>query len=321
MPRCHDESGQATVEWVGLVVVVSLVLGALVAGNVRVPGVSLAEDLVERLVCAAGGDGAECAGIDGELIVAYGPRLASEVRDRVPEVAYEDGMRVLPVDFRSCRANRCAYGAESGRALSSRRGEPVTLFTRVVDCRGPARAAAARIDCSGERAGRLYLQYWAYYPDSRTKPWGDGGYHPDDWESFQVRLDSSGAESRASSHHGYNHRAGIGSWLSDAGLTSRSAWGLDRGTYYVSAGSHAGHAFEPPPTAPWLVRRLRRAGAPRATLRELIAASRPHRWTPTRSIRLVPLESLRGESRRQRFAVTPPWHKAVYRDPEDQGTD
>ena len=32
-------------------------------------------------------------------------------------------------------------------------------------------------------------------------------------------------DSRASSHHSYNYDGGIGSWLSDAGIFPRSAWG------------------------------------------------------------------------------------------------
>ena len=60
---------------------------------------------------------------------------------------------------------------------------------------------AAGADCSGERAGKRYLQYWLYWPDSQTEPFGERGYHPDDWESFQVRIgetESRGARKLAS---------------------------------------------------------------------------------------------------------------------------
>ena len=49
-------------------------------------------------------------------------------------------------------------------------GERPVAFTHAVDCRPDAAAAteAAGADCSGERAGNLYLQYWLYYPGSAT---------------------------------------------------------------------------------------------------------------------------------------------------------
>jgi hypothetical protein len=38
------------------------------------------------------------------------------------------------------------------------------------------------------------------------------------------------------------------------------------------------------------------------------------------ALRLIPIESL-ASSDYYTFAVSPPWAKAVYRDPEDRGTD
>jgi hypothetical protein len=105
-----------------------------------------------------------------------------------------------------------------------------------------------------------------------------------------------GTDARASSHHGYNYDGGPGSWLSDAGLVHRSAWGPSTGRLYVSGGSHAGHVHEDG--------RRRRAS----------------RWTPADRLTLVPIEALDGPARRTGFAVTPPWRKPVYDDPEDEGT-
>ena len=296
------ERGQATVEWIGLVLVVCLVVVAASAAlGARLPGLGLARSIADRLVCAAGLGAEGCAEIpDPELVAEYGVDLAAHIRDATPLLAYEEGMRVLPVDFRSCRENDCSIGAAAAEVTASESGEAVTLFVHAIDCR-PGReegAEEAGYDCSGERAGHLYIQFWAYYPSShslRGLP-RRVGYHRDDWESIQVRLGPGAVEARASSHHGYNHRGGVRNWLSDAGITHRAAWGPASGRYYVSSGSHAGHVWEEPGPA--------------------------HRWTPGARVRLIPIEALaRGRWGDAAFAVTPPWRKDVYSDPEDTGTD
>ena len=289
------EDGQSTVEWIGLVLLVALVAVGLAAGvGARLPGAELARLVAHRIACAAGLTG-ECSAAETALVAEYGPELAAAVRRWVPTLSYEPGMRALPVDFRSCREDPCSMGADSGPIERSDTGEPVTLFVRIVDCRGRTGASA---DCSGERAGNVYVQFWAYYPGSqswRAVP-GDVGHHRDDWESFQLRVGPEGRAVRASSHHGYNYDGGTGSWLSDAGVVHRSAWGPDTGTYFVSGGSHAGRTFDPE--------------APR------------HRWTPGEKVRLIPVESIaRGRWGDTDFAVIPPWRKRVYRDPEYTGTD
>jgi hypothetical protein len=290
--RLRCQHGQSTVEWIGLVLLVALA-GAAALGA-RLPGADLARLIAERIRCAAG-LGEECSGLpDPELVAEYGPELAELVRRWVPTLSYEPGMRALPVDFRTCRRDPCSMGPGEGRVDRTETGEPVTLFVHVVDCRGED----PEPECSGERAGRLYVQFWAYYPGSQS--WraipGDAGFHRDDWESFQVRLGPEGRAARASSHHGYNYDGGAGSWLSDAGVVHRRAWGPDRGTYFIAGGSHAGRAFD--------------LGAPR------------HRWTPGADVRLVPIEALeRTRWANTEFEVIPPWEKQVYRDPEYTGTD
>ena len=45
-------------------------------------------------------------------------------------------------------------------------------------------------------------------------------------------------------------------------------------------------------------------------------------WTPRERLRLIPIEPIaRRTVERCPFAVTPPWEKDVYRDPESRGTD
>ena len=289
MPQRRFEEGQATPEWLGVVLTVALTMATLAALGIRLPGLALGGAILERIACAAG-TGGDC-GRTGELALAYGAELAGLVEGNAPRLEYEDGMRALPVDFRSCREDACAEGAEAGEVTRSVAGEPVTAFVHVVDCRDPG-SAEPEVDCSGERAGHAYLQYWLYYPGSSTRIWGEAGRHPDDFESFQIRVAADGrVESRASSHHGYNDRHG--SWASDTGLSTRPAWTADTGRYAIAGGSHAG-----------------RVGS----------GAEPVRWTPSGSIRLIPIESLGERDRSAAFAVSPPWEKDVYVDPESEGT-
>jgi hypothetical protein len=293
------QAGQSTIEWIALLLLVSLlVLGVLAAAGAGLPATGLARTIATRLICAAGLSD-RCA-VEPELVAAYGPELAARVAENAPEVIYERGMTALPVDFRSCRGSRCGNGPNSGAVWSSRAGEPAAAFVHVVDCRDDrarAKSTGHGFDCTGGRVGNLYVQYWLYYEDStslRDLP-GDAGFHQDDWEGYQVRIGPAGTEARATSHHGYNYRGGPGSWLSDAGIIHRSAWGRSLGHLYVSGGSHAGHVDED------------RHGS-------------PPRWTPADRLELIPIETLDRSARRARFAIVPPWRKPVYRDPEDEGT-
>src|SRR3712207_5030996 len=100
--RLDDEGGQASPEWLGVVLVVSLAFSAMVAAGIRMPGIDLARALADRLICAANlGEG--CGGQLSALSLAYGQGLAELVSNRVPTLEYEDGMVSLPVDWRACR--------------------------------------------------------------------------------------------------------------------------------------------------------------------------------------------------------------------------
>lgn len=326
------ETGQSTVEWIGLLLVITtLILGVTAGVRSWLPGVRLAESIALRILCAAGMS-STCS-MNGDLVAAYGPDLAAEVEENAPEIVYEDGMRALPVDFRRCRSPHCGGGPESGAVWRSDTGEPAVAFVHVVDCRtGLARAESAGhgYDCSGERAGNLYVQYWTYYADSSW--WGGADRHDDDWEGMQVRVTPDGTDSRATSHYSYNYGAGVASWPSDAGITHRSAWGSATGKLYVSGGTHAGHVYE---HRRFSIRRLGHAGAdlgvdgyalasnrrpPARVPRRLTVSPPKTRWTPASHLVLIPIETLDADARATRFAITPPWEKPVYSDPEDQGT-
>ncbi|HEV2726640.1 MAG TPA: hypothetical protein VGV34_00005, partial [Solirubrobacterales bacterium] len=93
-----SERGQGTVEWVGLVLLVSVLALGLIAAGARVPGASLVRALADRIVCAAAlADG---CGDEPALIAAYGTEVGKLVRRQMPMLVFEGGSRALPVDFR-----------------------------------------------------------------------------------------------------------------------------------------------------------------------------------------------------------------------------
>jgi hypothetical protein len=283
-----DERGQASVEWIGLLLLVSLALAAAVAFVPAVDGRPLGAALARALVCAVTGD---CRREGAALRRAYGQRDAALVRRYAPNVVYERRTFTLPVDYRSCRSHRCS-DAPDDRDLDvhrSARGRQATAFTHVV-----------------HRGGKTYIQYWFYYPDSPStsmhshgiikrfyEPLGihDPAFHRDDWEGYQVRIDSDGTTSaRSTRHGGYTSCKGRPEPL--PGGSCRN-WGPPNGWTRVSYGSHAGH----------IPRRT-----PGTGLHE--------RSTTASGIRLIPLETLDHETYRPLpGGIKPPWTKEVYVDP------
>jgi hypothetical protein len=263
----REQSGQAAVEWTALMAVVLAMLAfAGVAGG---GAWRLGEGILHAVACAAGN---WCEHSDG-LERAYGADTAALVRRFAPDVVYERGSAELPVDFRRCRRNDCSNGPDRPIAVDrSGAGLRTTAFTRVID-RRPS-------------GGALYLQYWLYYPESFTGGIGRKlgplanhwpGRHADDWEGYQVRIESGGGmSSRATAHGGYR------------GFKHSEGWGPWTGLYRVSGGSHAGH---------------------------LITVAGDERRTGSAALDLVPLERM-PDGDLYDFAVSPPWEKAVYRDPE-----
>lgn len=313
-----EERGQGTIEWIGMVAVVALLLAALVVAGVRVPGASLARAIASRILCAAAM--ADRCGDEPALIAAYGSEVGKLVRRHMPTILFERGSRAMPVDFRRCRSSSCGDGSARGLVHESDAGLPVTAFVHVVDCReageGGAAAVSARqwghFNCSGSRAGNLYLQFWLYYADSATLRGvpvaGDEGFHKDDWESVQIRIGPEGkVDERASSHHGYNHVQSVANAGSDAGIVPlrdvaesigarpANGWGPETRLLLVSGGSHAGN------TNGFL---------------------RIDRVTPGRRVHLVPLEPVAAEDGASySFAIGPPWLKRAWQDPEAIGTE
>jgi hypothetical protein len=328
----RNEEGQATAEWTGLVLLMAVALGALLSLTGDVDGRSFGGFLAHRVVCATRGG---CADGDRVLAHAYGERDAALVRAHAPNLVYEPGERQLPVDYRRCRRPSCA-DAPDDRDLDAHRtngGDRATLFTRLI-----------------RRRGRTYIQYWLYYPDSKTVVLGSDkaweavwllprlagivehaptypGLHRDDWESIQVRLDPGGGVWVRSSSHG--HYQGC-KWTD-----CRNRWFPGSGWTRVSRGSHAGHIPAVPRAGgayPGGSQPLVRAAPPRAAPREgaprgaiPVGRHRPllpghdlhERTTTGEGLRLIPLET-RNKHRYRRLdeGVKPPWEKDVYNDPE-----
>ena len=277
-----DQRGQASVEWVVLLLLVSLALTAVLAFVPAMDGRPLGAALARALVCSVKGD---CHAEGAALRRAYGERDAALVRAHAPNIVYEPGTLSLPVDYRRCRSHRCS-DAPDDRDLdvhrSARGGTQATAFTHLV-----------------RRGGKTYIQYWLYYPDSpstfagshgllKTLGVKDPAFHLDDWEGYQARIDASGETSvRATKHGGYTWCKGH-IWHNKC-----ERWGPPNGWTRVSRGSHAGHI---PDRTPGTGLRERSTAAP--------------------GIRLVPLETLDHDTYMPLpGGIKPPWTKAVYTHP------
>jgi hypothetical protein len=129
--------------------------------------------------------------------------------------------------------------------------------------------------------GPLYIQYWFYYPESFTGGIGRLlGPFAHDWPGYHPD-DWEGVQVMLPVNGRVLARA-----TAHGGYSS--GWAQWTGWYRVLGGSHAG---------------------------QLGVGRGDERTTASSRLELVPLERLRGLGA-LRFAVTPPWLKTVYSDPE-----
>ena len=210
----------------------------------------------------------------GALIRRYAPTLVLE-RDRYGQ---DDA---VPSDPAVCRASWCA-------AVGT--GLP-TLFVHRV-----------------RRPGVTYLEYWLYYPDSRTThaPLGAlAGYHRDDWEGVIVRIPDGGRPGARVTAH-LSVVGARAPWLGGAGTLVGGDPGWQpvgpHPVVYRAAGSHA-NGFRP--TGIDLA--LDRWNGALATI-------------PAAAFRLVAADTAPALRLRYDPAASPPWRKALWRDPEATGT-
>jgi hypothetical protein len=145
--RMRSQTGAATVEHLGLVILIALLLGAAiaaVAAGSDTSGRELGSTLARKLRCAAVGPG-PCW--RDPLTVAYGRPLAGAVRALAPAPA-ADSSGLVAVDFRYCRSASCAIpGPDPGHTASNRRA---TAFVTVEDDR--------------RAGGVVRITYWLYRP-------------------------------------------------------------------------------------------------------------------------------------------------------------
>jgi hypothetical protein len=150
--RRSSEYGAASVEQVGLVLLVALLLLAAISAFAAGPPDERARELgatiARKLRCAPRLPG-PCW--RDPLTEAYGRPLAGVVRALAPQpgaVTGPLGLALLPVDFRYCRRESCAVpGERPGLTSSNRR---VSAFTSVVDRR--------------RAGGPVEITYWLYRP-------------------------------------------------------------------------------------------------------------------------------------------------------------
>jgi hypothetical protein len=145
------ERGGASVESVGLALLIALAMLAAVAAIVVGPlegGRELASTLGRKIRCATQLPG-PCW--RDPLTLAYGRPVAGLVRALAPTPTPRSGVSgaaVLPVDFRYCRRESCALpGPREGITASNRR---VTAFVSVLDER--------------RSRDRVRVTYWLYRP-------------------------------------------------------------------------------------------------------------------------------------------------------------
>lgn len=311
--RINEDRGQSTVEWVGIVLLVCALMTGLAATGFTASPLGLVHSIFRQVLCAVSLSSA--CDREPPLSLAYGESAADLVRDNTPELFYGKDLLGLPVDYRTCRSPYCAEARQAGDIGESLAGEPVTLFTRVLDCRAQSDMTDPVAECGGGRAGSFYVQYWAYYPESASLRGApvleEEGYHGNDWESVQIRIGPDGEVSqRASSHAGHNHDRSPVNWGSDLGwgfltdaaeelgLRERGGWGEETGRYLIAGGSHAGNVGGD-------------------DLTDYPAHTRANQ------IHLVPLEMVRSDpiARAARFdPITPPWDKQLWTDPEAEST-
>jgi hypothetical protein len=331
-----EQRGQAAVEFVALLLLCCLTFAALFAVGRGFDGRSVGGFLAHHVVCAISGS---CDRDEERLVAAYGERDAAVVRALAPNLVYEPGERELPVDWRRCRRADCAIapddpaldahmaGGDAAAGAHTGAGRRATAFTHLI-----------------RRRGRLYVQYWLYYPDSDTFLGGshrlwerswllprlrelvDGtsdypGFHRDDWEGVFLRVDPDGSTWMRASSHGH--------FQSCKWRACHDEWVRSTGWVRVSRGSHSGHVpFRSEPAWREIGRRARGGynpltrgylpltGPPRRI--PLLPGRDLHERTTTgEGLLLIPLETRDHRGYRPLDPeVRPPWRKDAYADPE-----
>ena len=228
--RC--ERGQASVEWVGLVLLASLALGALAAAAPAV-------------------DGRSFGGLHVPPHRVRGRRARLRAGERRARPRLRRSRRRAPAPPRAGDRLRAWRGVTAGglaplsrsRVLGRpRRPRP----RRPSNPRRACRPRPSRAWCT--REGAPICSTGSTTPTPTRRRWGRTGlgrrsplrllgpypgFHADDWEGYAVRVDRDGRSSVRATSHGHWQ------WCKHAECHSR--WGRSTGWTRVSRGSHAGH--------------------------------------------------------------------------------
>ncbi len=145
----RSESGTASVEHSGLILLVALlvvaVAGAALGRGGEAESRDLARAVAQKIRCAAHGPG-PCW--QDPLTEAYGRPLAGLVRAFAPDPEIAGALGLLPVDYRRCRQTSCALPGDRPELTASNRR--VTAFVSVDDRR--------------RANGTVAIDYWLYRP-------------------------------------------------------------------------------------------------------------------------------------------------------------
>jgi hypothetical protein len=148
----NRSAGAASVEHIGLVALIALLVAAGIAALAASPPTRSARELGDTIagrVACVPRHPVPCG--RNPLALAYGFPLGKLVRSLAPTpeaAGGPGGQALLPVDFRRCRRPSCAApGPATGLTASNRR---VTLFTSVEDRR--------------RAGGDVTVTYWLYRP-------------------------------------------------------------------------------------------------------------------------------------------------------------
>ena len=191
--RC--ERGQATIEWVGLVLLASLALGALATAVPVVDGRSFGGFLSHRIVCA----------IKGKLRRTATPRWRGRgARPRPsccaatrPSWSTSAGSASCRWTSARCRAPECSE-APDDPDLDVHRSLPASRPPRSRTWSAAAGAPTSSTSSTTPTPTPPFAGSDMAWNHSPLRFIGDyPGFHRDDWEGYSVRLDRDGRASRA----------------------------------------------------------------------------------------------------------------------------
>ena len=234
----------------------------LVAAGVRVPGAAAGAGggLADSLRGCAGGRLRGRAGADRGLWDGSGEAGAASTCRRCSSSRGRGRCRST---FGAAASTACGDGcrarASAAAPTPACRSPPSSTWS-TAGRRRRSDSEADGADCSGSRAGNLYIQYWTYYADSATLRGvpiaGDAGLpprrlgggadpHPARRLGRRARLLPQRLQPRPGGRQlglGRRHRPAQGRGRSARRSRAANGWGPETHLLLVSGGSHAGNA-------------------------------------------------------------------------------